>query len=80
MNKKIEWKLLNLGSNITDNMLCAFIFLKEWKERFWNNTFFKILHVSMFNSIANTRLSQTQKQQDTRIFKGHEQSMTKKRA
>jgi hypothetical protein len=34
----------------------------------------------MFNSIANTRLSQTQKQQDTRIFKGHEQSMTKKRA
>jgi hypothetical protein len=34
----------------------------------------------MFISIAITRLSQTQKQQDTRIFKGHEQSMTKRQA
>jgi hypothetical protein len=28
MNKKTEWKLLNLGSNIKDNMLCAFIFFE----------------------------------------------------
>jgi hypothetical protein len=54
MNEEIKQRLLNIGSNIKDNIfsfLFLFMFSKEWNEKIQKNMhFFFYLDVNKFNS------------------------------
>jgi len=60
MKEDTKWRLLNLGFNIKDNILCVFfsyISIKERKESKSLHIFFLMLQAKVINSIATLESS-----------------------